>query len=135
MTKEKGFASLLLPNPRIFSQHPDSILSNLLPLQIALLFHIKLSGHHVMLLTAYSSLFHLWFQHQGQDWRCHQQLKKKVPDTQDQCPKSTSPLPHTHRRYFKELLLLMLSNFSLFQACKSIFVSRSRTRASKRYQN
>lgn len=75
-----------------------------------------------MLLTFYSSLFHLCFQHQGQDWRCHQHLKKKVPDIQGQCPKSTS-LHHTLCRYFKELLLLTFCKISVFQACKSTFVS------------
>lgn len=44
MTKEKGFASLLLPNSRIFSQHPDSVLSYFK------FFHIKLNGHHVAFL-------------------------------------------------------------------------------------
>lgn len=85
-------------------------------------FHIKLCAHHVMLLTAYSSLFHLCFQHQGQDWRCHQHLKKKVPDIEGQCPKSTY-LHHTFCRYFKELLPLTLCKISVFQACKSTFVS------------
>lgn len=70
--------------------------------------------------------YFLCFQHQGQHWKCHQHLKKRVPDIQGQCPKSTSSLHHTPCRYFKELLFITLfksSKFSVFQACKSTSVS------------
>ena len=137
MTNEKGFASLLLPNSRMLSQHPDYILSSFLsPQMVAPLFHVKLSGHHVMcndsLFLPISSMV---------------SASRSGPKTsicRERC--QTSRVSFLRARLFWIKLIAgtlrsycspcsaKAATFRYFKPVKSNFGPRGRTSASKRYQ-